>query len=68
MWSNSSGASFSSHIVIPHTSHFFSFKPSLKSLFLSLSEVIDASFRKPDDVYAAIGIPVLASIPRISER
>ena len=33
-----------------------------------LLEVIDASFRKPDDVYAAIGIPVLASIPRISER
>ena len=33
-----------------------------------LLEVIDASFRKPDDVYAAIGIPVLASLPRISER
>ena len=31
-------------------------------------EYIDASFRKPDDVYAFIGIPVLASVPRVSGR
>lgn len=30
-----------------------------------LLEYIDASFRKADDVYAALGLPVLASIPRI---
>ena len=33
-----------------------------------LLEVIDASFRKPDDVYAVTGIPVLATIPRIGGR
>lgn len=33
-----------------------------------LLEYIDASFRKPDDVYAVIGIPVLASVPRIDGR
>ncbi|MCC7202277.1 MAG: hypothetical protein IT393_06440 [Nitrospirae bacterium] len=33
-----------------------------------LLEYIDASFRKPDDVYTAIGIPVLASVPRIGGR
>ncbi len=31
-------------------------------------EYIDASFRKPDDVYAFIGIPVLASVPRVEGR
>src|SRR4030067_3195480 len=31
-----------------------------------LLEYIDASFRKPDDIYAVIGIPVLASVPRIN--
>jgi len=31
-------------------------------------EYIDASFRKPDDVYAFIGIPVLASVPRVGGR
>lgn len=30
-----------------------------------LLEYIDASFRKAEDVYAALGLPVLASIPRI---
>lgn len=30
-----------------------------------LLENIDASFRKPEDVYGYIGIPVLASVPRI---
>ena len=33
-----------------------------------LLEFIDSSFRKPDDVYAIIGIPVLASVPRIDGR
>ena len=33
-----------------------------------LLEYIDASFRKPDDVYAFIGIPVLASVPRVEGR
>ena len=33
-----------------------------------LLEYIDASFRKPDDVYAFIGIPVLASVPRVGGR
>lgn len=31
-------------------------------------EYIDASFRKADDVYAIIGIPVLATVPRIEGR
>jgi len=58
------------------------YKPNPKKIFLmgiaigvgsgvglvALLETIDASFRKPDDVYAVIGIPVLASIPRISGR
>lgn len=30
-----------------------------------LLEYIDASFRKAEDVYATLGIPVLASVPRI---
>lgn len=30
-----------------------------------LLESIDASFRKPEDVYNAVGLPVLASVPRI---
>ncbi|MBI5755309.1 MAG: hypothetical protein HZA12_00130 [Nitrospirae bacterium] len=33
-----------------------------------LLEYIDASFRKAEDVYAVIGIPVLASVPRIGVR
>ena len=33
-----------------------------------LLENLDASFRKPDDVYVLIGIPVLASVPRIDGR
>lgn len=33
-----------------------------------LLEYIDASFRKADDVYAIIGIPVLATVPRIGGR
>lgn len=30
-----------------------------------LLESIDASFRKPEDVYDAVGLPVFASVPRI---
>ncbi len=33
--------------------------------FVFLLESIDASFRKPEDVYNAVGLPVLASVPRI---
>ncbi len=31
-------------------------------------EYIDASFRKPEDVYAVVGVPVLVSVPRIEGR
>ena len=33
-----------------------------------LLEVIDASFRKDEDVYATLGLPVLVSVPRIGIR
>lgn len=33
-----------------------------------LLEYIDGSFRKPEDVYTAIGVPVLVSVPRIECR
>ncbi|MDD5434132.1 MAG: GNVR domain-containing protein [Nitrospira sp.] len=33
--------------------------------FVFLLEFIDASFRRPEDVYNSVGLPVLASVPRI---
>lgn len=33
-----------------------------------LLEYIDASFRKDEDVYAVLGLPVLASVPKITMR
>ncbi|MBI5194192.1 MAG: hypothetical protein HZA08_12245 [Nitrospirae bacterium] len=33
--------------------------------FVFLLEYIDASFRKPEDVYSVVGLPVLATVPRI---
>ena len=33
--------------------------------FVFLLEYTDASFRKAEDVYSAVGLPVLASVPRI---
>lgn len=33
--------------------------------FVFLLEYIDSSFRKPEDVYSVVGLPVLATVPRI---